>query len=52
MTIDQLIDQLSKFPGEAEILVQNDNYEPFEIEVRELNNAPVILVYSPEETEA
>ena len=46
MKIKELIRMLSRFDGEAEIDIQNDNYELMDIELNNLNGHPTLVVFS------
>jgi hypothetical protein len=51
MNIKELLEKLAEFDSSAEITIQNDNWNPLEIEVQSLNGAPVFVVYGEEEQE-
>jgi hypothetical protein len=51
MNIKELLEKLAEFDPSAEITIQNDNWHPLEIEVQNLNGAPVFVVYGEEEQE-
>jgi hypothetical protein len=51
MKVKELLAKLAEFDPSAEITIQNDNWTPLEIEVQNLNGAPVFVVYGEEEQE-
>jgi hypothetical protein len=51
MKVKELLTKLAEFDPSADIVVQNDNWNPLEIEVQKLNGAPVFVVYGEEEQE-
>ena len=48
MKVKELIEKLSRFDGETEIVVQNDNYHAMEIEFQNLGGYPTLVVFSDE----
>ena len=48
MKVKELIKKLSRFDGETEIVVQNDNYNAMEIEFQNLGGCPTLVVFSDE----
>jgi hypothetical protein len=51
MKVKELLAKLAEFDPSADIVVQNDNWNPLEIEVQNLNGAPVFVVYGEGEEE-
>jgi hypothetical protein len=46
MKVRELIAALKSYDENAEVIVQNDNWTRLQVELRELNSQPVLVVYS------
>lgn len=49
MKVKDLIDKLSRFDGEAEIAVQNDNYQSMEMDFQNFGGYPTFVVFDGED---
>jgi hypothetical protein len=51
MKVSELLAKLAEFDPSADIVVQNDNWTPLDLEVQSLGDVPVLTVYGEGEEE-